>query len=146
MLEAALAAGMTSAGAEVFMLGVIPTPGVSFAVKKTGMHGGAVISASHNPAEYNGIKFLDGEGYKLSDEMEASIEEYMGDNLTDDCGRPRNLPWNTVTGLPPSGAGSCLFRQKARWTAPMEQHPSWPPPSSRSSAAGGPWWETNRTA
>lgn len=84
MLEAALAAGMTSAGAEVFLLGVIPTPGVSFAVKKTGMHGGAVISASHNPAEYNGIKFLDGEGYKLSDEMEAAIEEYMGDNLTDD--------------------------------------------------------------
>ena len=75
MLEAALAAGMTSAGAEVFLLGVIPTPGVSFAVKKTGMHGGAVIRASHTPAEYNGHKFLDGEGYTLSDEMEAAIEE-----------------------------------------------------------------------
>lgn len=84
MLEAALSAGMTSAGADVFSLGVIPTPGVSFAVKKGGMQGGAVISASHNPAEYNGIKFMDGNGCKLSDEVEASIEEYMGDNLTDD--------------------------------------------------------------
>ena len=84
MLEAALGAGMTSAGAEVFLLGVIPTPGVSFAVKKMGAHGGAVISASHNPAEYNGIKFLDSEGCKLTDDMEGSIEEYMGDSLTDD--------------------------------------------------------------
>ena len=46
--------------------------------------GGAVISASHNPAEYNGIKFLDTDGCKLSDESELSIEEYLGDNLTDD--------------------------------------------------------------
>ncbi|MFA5472451.1 MAG: phosphoglucosamine mutase [Aminobacteriaceae bacterium] len=84
MLEAALAAGITSAGAEVFSLGIIPTPGVSFSVKKMGMHGGAVISASHNPAEYNGIKFLDCSGFKLSDETEATIEEYMGDNITDD--------------------------------------------------------------
>ena len=127
MLEAALAAGMTSAGAEVFLLGVIPTPGVSFAVKKTGMHGGAVISASHNPAEYNGIKFLDGEGYKLSDEMEAAIEEYMGDNLTDDwrptgasVGEMRQTPertgeygewlaslWGRELPFPVSGAMDC---------------------------------------
>ncbi|MDR1649433.1 MAG: hypothetical protein LBR71_04160, partial [Synergistaceae bacterium] len=84
MLEGALAAGMTSAGAEIFLAGVIPTPGVSFAVRQTGADGGAVISASHNPAEYNGIKFLDREGYKLSDKSELSIEEYLGDNLTDD--------------------------------------------------------------
>ncbi len=84
MLEAALSAGMTSAGADVYLLGVLPTPGVSFSVKNLGLHGGAVISASHNPAEYNGIKFLDGTGSKLSDDMEGSIEEYMGDNLTDD--------------------------------------------------------------
>jgi phosphoglucosamine mutase len=84
MLEAALSSGMASAGAEVFLLGVMPTPGVSFAVKNMSVHGGAVISASHNPAEYNGIKFIDGAGKKLSDEVEESIEEYMGDNLTDD--------------------------------------------------------------
>jgi phosphoglucosamine mutase len=84
MLEGALSAGMTSAGAEILLAGVIPTPGVSFAVRQTGADGGAVISASHNPAEYNGIKFLDREGYKLSDKSELSIEEYLGDNLTDD--------------------------------------------------------------
>ena len=84
MLEAALSAGMASAGAEVSLLGVMTTPGVSFAVRRMGLTGGAVISASHNPAEYNGIKFLDFEGKKLPDELEGSIEEYMGDNLTDD--------------------------------------------------------------
>lgn len=84
MIEAALAAGMTSAGAEVMLLGVIPTPGVSFGVKKLRVKGGAVISASHNPAEYNGIKFLDGQGFKLSDDVEAQIEDYMGDSLTDE--------------------------------------------------------------
>jgi phosphoglucosamine mutase len=75
---------MTSAGAEIFLAGVIPTPGVSFAVRQVDADGGAVISASHNPAEYNGIKFLDREGYKLSDKCEVTIEEYLGDNLTDD--------------------------------------------------------------
>ncbi|MCR5347918.1 MAG: phosphoglucosamine mutase [Fretibacterium sp.] len=84
MLEGALAAGMTSAGAEVDSIGVIPTPGVSCAVRSLGVNGGAVISASHNPAEYNGIKFLDQNGCKLSDDAELSIEEYIGDNLTDD--------------------------------------------------------------
>lgn len=84
MLEGALSAGMTSAGAEVLSVGVIPTPGVSFAVQHIEADGGAVISASHNPAEYNGIKFLDRDGCKLSDESEISIEEYLGDNLTDD--------------------------------------------------------------
>ncbi|GHS98770.1 phosphoglucosamine mutase [Synergistales bacterium] len=84
MLEGALSAGMTSAGAEVLLSGVIPTPGVSFAVRHTFADGGAVISASHNSAEYNGIKFLDRDGAKLSDEAEISIESYLGDNLTDD--------------------------------------------------------------
>ncbi|NLK18896.1 MAG: phosphoglucosamine mutase [Synergistaceae bacterium] len=102
MLEAALAAGMTSAGADVFSLGVIPTPGVSFAAKKAGMQGGAVISASHNPAEYNGIKFMDSSGCKLSDDMEAAIEEYMGDNLTDD--------WR------PTGASIGVLRQAPEMT------------------------------
>ena len=97
MLEAALSAGLTSAGADVLSLGVIPTPGVSFSVRHTGIHGGAVISASHNPAEYNGIKFLDSKGYKLSDDDEATIEEYLGDPLMDE--------WR------PSGASIGVVRQ-----------------------------------
>jgi phosphoglucosamine mutase len=99
MLEGALSAGMTSAGAEIFLAGVIPTPGVSFAVRHVGADGGAVISASHNPAEYNGIKFLDREGYKLSDKSEVSIEEYLGDNLTDDW-RPTGASVGEVHFLP----------------------------------------------
>ena len=77
MLEGALSAGMTSEGAEVFSAGIIPTPGVSFAVKKLKADGGAVISASHNPAEYNGIKFLGADGCKLSDDEELAIEDLL---------------------------------------------------------------------
>ncbi len=84
MLDAALTSGMASAGAEVYNLGVFPTPGVSFTVRNVDFDGGAVISASHNPAEYNGIKFVDKAGYKLTDEAEATIEEYLGDNLMED--------------------------------------------------------------
>lgn len=84
MLESALVAGMTSAGADVLCVGVSPTPGVSFGIEKFKAQGGAVISASHNPAEYNGIKFLDQLGSKLSDESELAIEEYLGDNLIDE--------------------------------------------------------------
>lgn len=84
MLESALMAGMMSAGAQVHLLGVFPTPGVSFAVQGGRFDAGAIISASHNPAEYNGIKFLDGKGFKLKDDDEATIEEYLGDNLLDE--------------------------------------------------------------
>jgi phosphoglucosamine mutase len=84
MLDCAIASGMASAGAEVTQVGVLPTPGVSFAVLRTGADGGAVVSASHNPAEYNGIKFIDGDGRKLSDEAEARVEELLGDDLADE--------------------------------------------------------------
>ncbi|MCL2147308.1 MAG: phosphoglucosamine mutase [Synergistaceae bacterium] len=84
MLESALAAGMASAGADVLILGVIPTPGVSFAIQNLAAEGGAVISASHNPAEYNGIKFLDGQGFKLSDTAELIIEDIFEDSFTDE--------------------------------------------------------------
>lgn len=84
MLESALTAGMMSAGAQVHLLGIFPTPGVSFAVQEGRFDAGAVISASHNPAEYNGIKFLDGKGFKLKDDDEAMIEEYLSDNLLDE--------------------------------------------------------------
>ena len=84
MLEGALSAGMASAGAEVLSIGVMTTPGVNFAVRHVSADGGAVISASHNPAEYNGIKFLNRGGSKLSDEDELCIEEYLCDSLIDE--------------------------------------------------------------
>jgi phosphoglucosamine mutase len=84
MLEGALCSGMMSAGAEVYLLGVFPTPGISCVLREGGFDAGAVISASHNPAEYNGIKFFSSRGYKLKDEDEAKIESYLGDDLLHD--------------------------------------------------------------
>lgn len=75
MLQSALMAGIASGGGDALALGVIPTPGVSHAILAGDFDGGAVISASHNPAEYNGVKFMDSQGFKLTDEEECSIEE-----------------------------------------------------------------------
>jgi len=77
MLEAALIAGICSMGAEAVSLGVLPTPAVAYLTRHMGLDAGVVISASHNPFEYNGIKFFNGEGYKLSDELEDRIESLM---------------------------------------------------------------------
>ncbi|MZQ74545.1 MAG: phosphoglucosamine mutase [Peptoclostridium sp.] len=77
MLESALCAGLMSAGAEVVCLGVVPTPAVAYLNRKYSADCGVVISASHNPMEYNGIKFFNSEGYKLSDEIEHEIEALM---------------------------------------------------------------------
>ena len=77
MLEAALVAGMNSAGADVLLAGIIPTPGVALLIRELRADGGAVISASHNPAEYNGIKFFNREGLKLPDELEDEIAELI---------------------------------------------------------------------
>lgn len=80
MLETALAAGLCSVGADVYMLGVVPTPAVAHLVKEYGAQAGVMISASHNPCEYNGIKIFNGEGYKLSDALEEQIEGIVLDN------------------------------------------------------------------
>lgn len=77
MLEQALVAGLLSVGIEVFSLGVITTPGVAYLVRAQGADAGVMISASHNPAQDNGIKFFGGDGYKLSDEQEAEIEALL---------------------------------------------------------------------
>jgi phosphoglucosamine mutase len=77
MILAALSAGVMSAGAEVVDAGVLPTPGVAFLVKLLGAQAGAVISASHNPFQDNGIKFFGADGFKLSDAEEARIEELV---------------------------------------------------------------------
>lgn len=75
MLEYALTAGVCAAGGRVESLGVVPTPAVAFLTRKEGADAGVVISASHNPAEDNGIKFFHADGFKLPDEMEREIEK-----------------------------------------------------------------------
>lgn len=74
MLEAALAAGMNAAGADVYSAGVLTTPAVSYLVANQGYDAGVMISASHNPYEYNGIKLFDEHGNKLADSVEDEIE------------------------------------------------------------------------
>ena len=77
MLEAALTAGLCSVGAKVIPLGIIPTPAVAYLTRLYKADAGVVISASHNPCEYNGIKFFNCDGYKLSDGIENEIEAYI---------------------------------------------------------------------
>lgn len=79
MLEQALIAGICSSGAEAVLAGFIPTPAIAYLVRKYNFDAGVVISASHNPAEFNGIKFFSSEGYKLSDELEERIEKIILD-------------------------------------------------------------------
>lgn len=77
MLESALMAGILSVGCDVIRVGVVPTPAIAFLVKDQGYDAGIVISASHNSYEYNGIKFFNHQGFKLSDEIEDEIEQYL---------------------------------------------------------------------
>ena len=83
MLANALMAGACSVGANVCYLGVLPTPAVAFLAKKHGADAGVVISASHNPMEFNGIKFFDGNGFKLPDEKEDEIEAEIRAGMKD---------------------------------------------------------------
>lgn len=77
MLENALTAGILAVGGNVIKVGVIPTPAVAYLVKHYNADAGIVISASHNPFEYNGIKFFNGEGFKLDDALEEKIEDLI---------------------------------------------------------------------
>lgn len=77
MLESALTAGICSVGAHAVLAGIVPTPAVAYLVRKYKLDAGIVISASHNPVEYNGIKFFNSEGYKLRDELEDEIESIV---------------------------------------------------------------------
>lgn len=81
MLANALMAGICSVGANAVYVGVIPTPAVAYLTKKYKVEAGVVISASHNPVEFNGIKFFDGNGYKLPDSMEDEIEELIRNGM-----------------------------------------------------------------
>ncbi|MGG7162977.1 phosphoglucosamine mutase [Clostridium ihumii] len=81
MLESALVAGILSSGAEAICVGVVPTPAVAYLTRKYGADAGVVISASHNPVEYNGIKFFNKDGFKLSDELEDNIQALIEKNF-----------------------------------------------------------------
>lgn len=83
ILEAALAAGICSVGADVKILGVVPTPAVAYLVRTGNADAGIMISASHNSVEFNGIKLFASSGYKLSDEIEEEIEELILDRPQD---------------------------------------------------------------
>lgn len=81
MLANALMAGACSVGANCIYVGVLPTPAVAYLTQKYKVDAGVVISASHNPVEFNGIKFFDGDGYKLPDAMEDEIEAMIQNNM-----------------------------------------------------------------
>jgi phosphoglucosamine mutase len=101
MLEAALVAGVTSAGGDALCVGVLPTPGVAHLTARSGAAAGAVISASHNPVGDNGIKFFGPEGFKLSDDQEAALEVIVAERgarrpLGTDIGRRLTDPTATA--------------------------------------------------
>ena len=79
MLQCAVAAGLSSVGCDVELLGVVPTPAVAYLVKRLGANGGVMITASHNPFMYNGIKYFGGDGFKLTDAQEDRIERIILD-------------------------------------------------------------------
>lgn len=81
MLANALMAGICSVGANAVYLGVLPTPAIAYLTRKYKVDAGVVISASHNPVEFNGIKFFNADGYKLSDELEDEIQELIESNM-----------------------------------------------------------------
>lgn len=81
MLEAAISAGLCSVGADVLLLGTVPTPAVAHLVREYEYDAGVMISASHNPCEYNGIKIFQSNGYKLPDALENQIEEIILDDV-----------------------------------------------------------------
>ena len=98
-LEAAVVAGLTSAGVDAYRVGVLPTPAVAFLVKESGADLGVMISASHNPMPDNGIKFFAKGGDKLADQVEAQIEARLGE------------PWDRPTGL---NVGRIIFDEDAK--------------------------------
>jgi phosphoglucosamine mutase len=98
-LEAAVVAGLTSAGVDVYRVGVLPTPAVAFLVKESGADLGVMISASHNPMPDNGIKFFAKGGDKLADQVEAQIEARLGE------------PWDRPTDL---NVGRIIFDEDAK--------------------------------
>jgi phosphoglucosamine mutase len=103
-IEADLGAGLAAEGAAVDSAGVIPTPGVSYLVRRHGYDLGIVISASHNPPEYNGVKLFERDGTKSSDELEAEVERIFAEL----AGAPEAEP------PPPAGTESAVMRRVSK--------------------------------
>lgn len=116
MLEHALIAGLLSVGIEILRLGVISTPGVAYLVRAQQADAGAQITASHNPAEDNGIKFFGADGFKLSDALEGEIETLL-DQATDNLPRPAAEGLGTVTDFP---EGSSKYLKFLQTTTPVD--------------------------
>jgi phosphoglucosamine mutase len=114
LLEYALVSGLLSVGIEVLQLGVIPTPGVAYLTRIQGAVAGVMISASHNPAGDNGIKFFGADGFKLSDEQEYEIEAFL-DQEGDDLPRPSADGLGTVDEYP---EGVLKYAQYLQTTIP----------------------------
>lgn len=98
-LEDALVQGIVEAGGDAVLAGVVPTPAVAFLVPGLGIESGIVISASHNQPQDNGVKFFDGRGFKLSDQLERQIEDEMA------AGGGARIPQGEVRALPPDAPG-----------------------------------------
>ena len=96
-LEAALAAGLRSEGAEPISLGVVPTPAVALATKASGARLGVVITASHNPASDNGIKFFGPHGVKLTDADEVLIESFLDNSINQTATEPLEVADQAIT-------------------------------------------------
>ena len=95
MFESALAAGIVSMGADVWLTGPLPTPAIAFITSSMRAHAGIVISASHNPYRDNGIKLFARDGFKLPDSSEAAIEELMASPALDErCASPEDIGYS----------------------------------------------------
>lgn len=99
MLQSALAAGVSAAGGEALLGGVLPTPAAPLLLKRYGLDLGVVISASHNPYKDNGVKFFAGDGYKLTDEAEQAIEQQLQTDIGADGGASAIGRAEVITGL-----------------------------------------------
>ncbi|MCP4106476.1 MAG: phosphoglucosamine mutase [Desulfobacteraceae bacterium] len=112
MLEYAIVSGICSAGTDVYLTGVLPTPAVAFMTSSTDADAGIVISASHNPFYDNGIKFFKNDAYKLSDEKEAELEQLILDpNIASTCKSARKT--GTVIKIKDAGIRYTDFLRKA---------------------------------
>lgn len=111
MLQQAIIAGFLSVGIDVLRLGVITTPAVAFLVQNLEADAGVQITASHNPASDNGIKFFGNDGFKLSDELEFEVEQLL-DSPVDDLPRPSAAGLGVVNNYPEGALKYLSFLQK----------------------------------
>ncbi|MCK5397913.1 MAG: phosphoglucosamine mutase [Thermoplasmata archaeon] len=90
MIFNAMLSGLESCGCDVIDLGILPTPTFQYAVKELGIAGGIIVTASHNPPEFNGLKFIASDGTEFSKEQEATVEKIFNENAM------KNVPWNQI--------------------------------------------------